>query len=114
MCYYNLRQLGLLQITTTFITIYDSLVITILDNCYYNLRQILQFTTIVITIYDRNYNSRQSRRVKLQTYYIPATDSEAIYRGFGGQFMNILKERVYCQRSRRAVEETQEAQKTSC
>ena len=30
--YYNSRQLGLLQITTTFITIYDSLVITILDN----------------------------------------------------------------------------------
>ena len=30
--YYNSRQLGLLQITTTFITIYNSLVITILDN----------------------------------------------------------------------------------
>ena len=53
MCYYNLRQLGLLQITTTFITIYDSLVITILDNCYYNLRRLLlQFTT-GITIHDR-------------------------------------------------------------
>ena len=36
--YYNSRQLGLLQITTTLITIYDSLVITILDNVYYNLR----------------------------------------------------------------------------
>ena len=34
------------------ITISDSLVITILDNCYYNLRQILQFTT-GITIHDR-------------------------------------------------------------
>ena len=45
MCYYNSRQLGLLQIRTTFVTIYDSLVITILDNSYYNLRQVLQFTT---------------------------------------------------------------------
>ena len=38
--YYNLRQ--------RVITIYDSLVITFLDNCYYNLRQVLdvlQFTT---------------------------------------------------------------------
>ena len=34
MCYYNSRQLGLLQITT----IYNSLAITILDNSYYNLR----------------------------------------------------------------------------
>ena len=34
--YCNLRQ--------RVITICDSLVITILDNCYYNLRQILQFT----------------------------------------------------------------------
>ena len=42
--YYNLRQ--------RVITIYDSLVITILDNCYYNLRQILQFTTTIITIHD--------------------------------------------------------------
>ena len=53
MCYYNSGQLGLLQITTTFITIYASLVITFLDNYYCNLHQILQFTTIVITIYDR-------------------------------------------------------------
>ena len=60
MCYYNSRQLGLLQIRTTFVTIYDSLVITILDNSYYNLRQVLQFTTIVITIYNRYYNSRQN------------------------------------------------------
>ena len=60
MCYYNSRQLGLLQIRTTFITIYDSLVITILDNSYYNLRQVLQFTTIVITICDRYYNSLQN------------------------------------------------------
>ena len=36
--YYNLRQ--------CVITICDSLVITILDNCYYNLRQILQFTAL--------------------------------------------------------------------
>lgn len=39
---------------------------------------------------------------------MPASDVEAIcrgiYRGTGGQFMNILKERVYCQRNRRAVE----------
>ena len=49
MCFYNLRQ--------RVITICDSLVITILDNCCYNLRQILQFTTTVITIYDRYYNS---------------------------------------------------------
>ena len=60
MCYYKSRQLGLLQIRTTFVTIYDSLVITILDNSYYNLRQVLQFTTIVITIYDRYYNSLQN------------------------------------------------------
>ena len=46
MSYCNSRQLGLLQITTTFITIYDSLVVTILDNCYYNFRQVLQFTTL--------------------------------------------------------------------
>ena len=26
---------------------YDGLVITILDNCYYNLRQALQFTTLL-------------------------------------------------------------------
>ena len=46
---------GLLQITTTFITIYDSLLITILDSCYYNLgRCLLQFTTD-ITIYDRTH-----------------------------------------------------------
>ena len=37
--YYNIRQ--------RVITICDSLVITILDNCYYNLRQILQFTTLL-------------------------------------------------------------------
>ena len=38
--YHNLRQ--------RVITIYDCLVITFLDNCYYNLRQVLdelQFTT---------------------------------------------------------------------
>ena len=46
MCYYNSRQLGLLQITTTFITIYDSLVVTIRDNCHYNFRQVLKFTTL--------------------------------------------------------------------
>ena len=46
-CYYHSRQLGLLQITKTcnIITIYDRLVITILDNCYCNLQQVLQFTT---------------------------------------------------------------------
>ena len=40
--YYNLRQ--------RVITIYGSLVITILVNCYYNLRQVLnvlQFTTLL-------------------------------------------------------------------
>ena len=37
--YYNLRQ--------RVITICDSLVITILDNCYYNVRQILQFTALL-------------------------------------------------------------------
>ena len=37
--YYNLRQ--------RVITICDSLVVTILDNCYYNLRPILQFTTLL-------------------------------------------------------------------
>ena len=40
--YYKLRQ--------DVITIYDSLVIPILDDCYYNLRQVVQFTTTVITI----------------------------------------------------------------
>ena len=48
--YYNLRQ--------RIITIYDSLAITILDNCYYNLRHVLQRTTTVITIYDMYYNVR--------------------------------------------------------
>ena len=45
--YYNSRQqyAFILQITTTFITIYDSLLITILDNCYHNLRFLSQFTT---------------------------------------------------------------------
>ena len=41
-------------------TIYDSLDITILDNtkyCYFNLPQVLQLTTTVITIYDRYYNT---------------------------------------------------------
>ena len=48
MWYYNSRQLGLLQITTErVITIYDSLVFTILDNFYYNLRQVLEFTTLL-------------------------------------------------------------------
>ena len=62
MCYYNSGQLLVsLQITTTFITIDASLVITFLDNYYCNLQQILQFTTI-ITIYDRYYNSRQNTR----------------------------------------------------
>ena len=45
-------------------TIYDSLVITILDNtkyCYFNLRQVLQLTTTVITIYHRYYNSRPNK-----------------------------------------------------
>ena len=37
--YYNLRQLVTI--------VCDSLIITILDNCYYNLRQILQFTTLL-------------------------------------------------------------------
>ena len=47
----NLRRVSeydnvLLQLTSArLITNYDSLVITILDNCYYNLRLILQFTT---------------------------------------------------------------------
>ena len=63
MCYYNSGQLLVsLQITTTFITIDASLVITFLDNYYCNLQQILQFTTIIITIYDRYYNSRQNTR----------------------------------------------------
>ena len=47
-------------------TIYDSLVITILDNtkyCYFNLRQVLQLTTTVITIYDRSrYNTAHFNR----------------------------------------------------
>ena len=42
--YYNLRQ--------RIITIYDSLAITILDNCYCNLGHVLQCTTTIITIYD--------------------------------------------------------------
>ena len=55
MCYYNSRQLGLLQIRTTFVTIYDSLVITILDNSYYNLRRLLLQFTIGITIHYRTH-----------------------------------------------------------
>ena len=55
MCYYNSRQLGLLQIRTTFVTIYDSLVITILDNSYYNLRRLLYQFTIGITIHYRTH-----------------------------------------------------------
>ena len=55
MCYYNSRQLGLLQISTTFVTIYDSLVITILDNSYYNLRRLLLQFTIGITIHYRTH-----------------------------------------------------------
>ena len=40
------------------ITIYDGYVITIHDTCYYISRQVLQYTTSVITIHDRYYNSR--------------------------------------------------------
>ena len=59
--YYILRQHA--------ITIYDRFVITIHDTCYYISRQVLKFTTSVITIHDRYYNSRhyyisrQHRRV---------------------------------------------------
>ena len=48
--YYILRQ--------HVITIYDEYVITIYDTCYYISRQVLQYMTSVITIYDRYYNSR--------------------------------------------------------
>ena len=41
------------------ITIYDRCVITIHDTCYNISRQVLRFTTSVITIHDRYYNSRQ-------------------------------------------------------
>ena len=41
------------------ITIYDRYVVTNHDNCYYNLRQALQFTTTFITIHDKYYNSRR-------------------------------------------------------
>ena len=34
------------------ITIYDGYVVTIHDNCYYISRQVLQYTTSVITIHD--------------------------------------------------------------
>ena len=72
----------LLQFTTVqLITIYDSLVITIYDNllqfitiylvitiydyCYHHLRRLfLQFTTIVISVYDSYYNSRQGRLLR--------------------------------------------------
>ena len=49
--YYNSRQLGLLQITTTGyynsrqLLLQFTTGITIHDNCYYNSRQVLQFTT---------------------------------------------------------------------
>ena len=59
MCYYNSQRLGLLQITTTcyynlrYPGYYNSRQlllqcttgITIYDDCYYNLQQVLQFTT---------------------------------------------------------------------
>ena len=62
----------LLQFTTVqHITIYDSLVITIYaditihEYCYHNLRRLfLQFTTIVISVYDSYYNSRQGRLLR--------------------------------------------------
>ena len=57
--YYELRQ--------DVITIYDSLVIPILDNCYYNLRQVVQFMTTVITIYDRYYISRHYYNLRQNT-----------------------------------------------
>ena len=41
------------------ITIYDRCDITIHDTCCYISGQVLQFTTSVITIHDRYYNSRQ-------------------------------------------------------
>ena len=41
------------------ITFYDRYVITNHDNRYYNLRQVLQFTTTFITIHDKYYNSRR-------------------------------------------------------
>lgn len=44
------------------------------------------------------------------------TDVEVIYSGDvgGHNIMNILKERVYCQRNRKDVEETHGTQKISC
>jgi len=48
--YYILRQ--------HVIAIYDGYVVTIHDTCYYISRQVLQYTTSVITIHDRYYNSR--------------------------------------------------------
>ena len=61
MFYYNSRQLGLLQFTTTcsynlrYLGYYNSRQlllqfttgITIYDDCYYDLRQVLQFTTLL-------------------------------------------------------------------
>lgn len=49
--YYILRQ--------HVITIYNGYVITIHGTCYCISRQVLQFTTSVVTIHDRYYNTRQ-------------------------------------------------------
>ena len=47
MCFYNSRQLGLLQFTTTLLQ--------------FLIAWLLQFSTTVITIYERYYDSRQNR-----------------------------------------------------
>ena len=76
MFYYNLLKFSLLQLIiydSLVITIYDNLlqfitiylVITIYDYCYHHLRRLfLQFTTIVISVYDSYYNSRQGRLLR--------------------------------------------------
>ena len=50
-----LLQLGLLRITTTCYYIYDNLIITIIDNCYYNLRTGITIHDIQIIVYYRTH-----------------------------------------------------------
>ena len=89
MCYYNPRQLGLLQITTP---------------CYYNLRQpgyhnsrqrLLQFTTGA-TIHDRTYLLNawpvlKHRRKNISLLYLPECHHNYSYNGYRNLFQQNCK-----------------------
>ena len=59
------------------ITIYDWCVIKIHDTCYYISRQVLQYTTSVITIHDRYYNSRHYYISRQHTRVISKSNERA-------------------------------------